>query len=113
KGGEVKWGGLERAELREALRSADVLINATPVGMDQRGGTLVTHELMHPGLFVMDLVYHPPETELMKEARRAGAKAENGLGMLLYQAALSFRIFTGKRAPLEVMRRALRRGMGS
>ncbi|MEM2460107.1 MAG: shikimate dehydrogenase [Candidatus Hadarchaeales archaeon] len=113
KGGEVKWGGLERAELREALRSADVLINATPVGMDQRGGTLVTHELMHPELFVMDLVYHPPETELMKEARRAGAKAENGLGMLLYQAALSFRIFTGKRAPLEVMRRALRRGMGS
>ncbi|MEM3171879.1 MAG: hypothetical protein QXL58_05845, partial [Candidatus Hadarchaeales archaeon] len=60
-----------------------------------------------------DLVYHPPETELMKEAKRAGAKAENGLGMLLYQAALSFRIFTGKRAPLEVMRRALRRGMGS
>ncbi|MEM0359043.1 MAG: shikimate dehydrogenase [Candidatus Hadarchaeales archaeon] len=113
KGGEVKWGGLERAELREALRSADVLINATPVGMDQRGGTLVTHELMHPELFVMDLVYHPPETELMKEAKRAGAKAENGLGMLLYQAALSFRIFTGKRAPLEVMRRALRRGMGS
>lgn len=108
--GEVSWGGLER--LREVLPSADLLINATPVGMDGKGGTLVTSDLMHPGLFVMDLVYHPPETSLMREARKAGARAENGLGMLLHQAALSFTIFTGRRAPLQVMRRVLLEGKG-
>jgi shikimate dehydrogenase len=108
RGGEVGWGGLGREEVRDALSRADLLINATPVGMDREGETLVTSDLMHRGLFVMDLVYHPPETALMREARKAGARAENGLGMLLHQAALSFTLFTGRRAPLEVMRRALR-----
>jgi shikimate dehydrogenase len=108
RGGEVGWGGLGREEVRGALSRADLLINATPVGMDREGETLVTSDLMHRGLFVMDLVYHPPETALMREARKAGARAENGLGMLLHQAALSFTLFTGRRAPLEVMRRALR-----
>ncbi len=108
----VSWGGLGKEELREALSSADLLLNATPVGMDRRDETLVTHDLMHPNLFVMDLVYHPPETRLMREARKAGARAENGLGMLLHQAALSFTIFTGRRAPLQVMRRALREARG-
>jgi shikimate dehydrogenase len=108
RGGEVSWGGLGREEVRKALSRADLLLNATPVGMDREGETLVTSDLMHGGLFVMDLVYHPPETALMREARKAGARAENGLGMLLHQAALSFTLFTGKRAPLEVMGRALR-----
>ena len=108
RGGKVGWGGLGREEVRGALSRADLLINATPVGMDREGETLVTSDLMHRGLFVMDLVYHPPETALMREARKAGARAENGLGMLLHQAALSFTLFTGRRAPLEVMRRALR-----
>jgi len=109
RGGEAEWGGLKREEIKEALSRADLLINATPVGMDREGETLVTSDLMHRDLFVMDLVYHPPETALMREARKAGARAENGLGMLLHQAALAFNLFTGKRAPLEVMRRALRR----
>jgi shikimate dehydrogenase len=108
RGGKVSWGGLLRREVGEALSRADLLINATPVGMDREGETLVTSDLMHRGLFVMDLVYHPPETALMREARKAGARTENGLGMLLHQAALSFTLFTGKKAPLRVMGRALR-----
>ncbi len=107
RGGKAEWGGLGREEIRGALSGADLLINATPVGMDSTE-TLVTSDLMHRDLFVLDLVYHPPETALMREARRAGARAENGLGMLLHQAALAFTLFTGRKAPLEVMRRALR-----
>jgi shikimate dehydrogenase len=56
----------------------------------------------------IELAYNPPLTGFMVEARAAGARAENGLGMLLHQAALAFELWTGKRAPRDAMRQTLR-----
>ena len=65
---------------------------------------------MHSGLLVYDLIYNPAETNLLKEAKAAGAKVANGLGMLLYQGARSFELWTDKIAPIEIMRNALEKG---
>ncbi len=101
---------LNRERLKKVLKDADVLINSTSVGMhpatDQ---TLVTSDMMHRGLVVNDIVYKPLETRLLREARRAGAKTIDGLGMLVHQGALSFEIWTGRRAPIKVMDAAARR----
>jgi shikimate dehydrogenase len=83
--------------------AADVVVNATPVG-----GTGA--EPVHPrvprlgaGVLVVDLLYDPPTTDLQRRAKEAGATAHGGLGHLLEQAALSFELWTGTPAPLEVM----------
>jgi shikimate dehydrogenase len=109
-GVDVEHLSIGREELARAIERAEVLINATTVGMrpDLRG-TLVTADMMHSGLLVNDIVYDPLETRLLREARKAGARTLNGLGMLLYQGALAFEIWTGKRAPIEVMEAAAKR----
>jgi shikimate dehydrogenase len=99
---------LNRTQLASALRDADILINATSVGMYPKAGqTLVTSEMMHKGLVVNDIVYKPPQTRLLREARLAGADTIDGLGMLLQQASLSFEIWTGRKAPIRVMKSAM------
>lgn len=94
--------------LADIFRVGDLIVNATPVGMRESGDLLpVPLELISTKHFVYDLVYTPLETELIKEARKVGAKVANGLGMLLHQAASAFEIWTGTSAPVEVMRHAL------
>jgi shikimate dehydrogenase len=86
----------------EALE-ADLVVNATPVG---RAGAEPAHpSLPHlgAGVLVIDLLYDPPTTDLQRRAKEAGATAFGGLGHLLEQAALSFELWTGTPAPLEVM----------
>jgi len=85
----------------------DILINATPIGMKEADPCLVSKEMIHYKLFVYDLIYNPPQTTLLKLAKSKGAKTSNGLGMLLYQGMLSFEHWTGKKAPMDAMRRAL------
>ena len=93
--------------LKKSLQDADVLINATSVGMHPHASlSLVEPELLKPSLTVMDIVYNPLETKLTKDARAAGAKVVSGLEMLIYQGAASFELWTGKPAPVEVMRKA-------
>ena len=112
-GVSVKSLGLSHSELTKVIRRADVLINATTVGMHPNvGQTLVTADMMHRGLVVNDIVYKPLETRLLREAKRAGAKTVDGLGMLVHQGALSFEIWTGTRAPIKVMEAAARRELG-
>ena len=86
-----------------AVSRADVVINATPVGM--RDESLPAHvwQALGPHLAAMDLVYAPPETPFLAAARAAGARAVGGLGMLVHQAGLAFTLFTGQPAPLEAM----------
>ncbi|MBF0619932.1 MAG: shikimate dehydrogenase [Candidatus Omnitrophica bacterium] len=72
------------------IELADLLINATPVGMKSSDPCLVSEELLHPHLMVYDLVYNPAETPLLKLARARGAQAVNGLKMLYYQGVLAF-----------------------
>ena len=93
------------------ITNSDLLINATPVGMKDSDPGLVDEKFIHKGLLVYDLIYNPKETKLLKMAKEKGARISNGLGMLLYQGALSFVHFTGRPAPVDVMRQALNEGV--
>ena len=87
-----------------AVEGFDVVVNATPLGMDGEAPPFDTAEL-HAGQFVYDTVY-PVETPLLGEARARGLRAAGGLGMLVHQGALSFSLWTGVAPPLDVMRAA-------
>jgi shikimate dehydrogenase len=90
------------------VSSADILINATPVGMWPKvNESVIPWELLHQGLTVFDIVYNPKETRLLTEAKGKGCPVVYGYRMLLYQAARQFELFTGYQAPLPVMERAL------
>ena len=87
-------------------RQAQLLVNASPVGMKDSDPVPIDTDLLHNGLVVFDLVYNR-ETDLIKAARKKGLKACAGLGMLLYQGVEAFEIWTGRKAPVEIMRQAL------
>jgi len=89
------------------IKEKDLLINTTPIGMKNTDHCLVAKEMLHENLFVYDLIYNPPKTKLLALAEKAHVKNSNGLGMLLYQGVLAFTHFTGKNAPVEIMRQAL------
>lgn len=104
---QISSGSLNR--LRSALKDADILINSTSVGMKEKAGdqTLVTANLIHSDLVVEDIVYNPIKTKMLEEAEKAGAKIVEGVGMLVHQGAEQFEIFTGRKAPIETMRKTL------
>ena len=90
----------------EEVPGADVVVNATSVGMadtSDAGLSPLDHGLLQQGQLVVDLVYHPLRTPLLEAARERGAIAVTGLGMLIHQAAHAFRLWTGEDPPLEVM----------
>jgi shikimate dehydrogenase len=93
------------AEVADWVSLADVVVNATPLGMAGDPPPFPPDRL-HARQLVVDTVYHPPETPLLAAARAHGARAVNGLGMLVHQAALAFELWTGQEAPLDVMRAA-------
>lgn len=93
----------------EDLRSADLVVNATPVGMGSTGlGEHIPFDvsLLRADAVVSDLIYHPTETRLLALARARGLRAQNGLAMLVYQAVTQFEHWTGTDAPVEAMRAA-------
>ena len=90
----------------------DLVVNATPLGMTE-DGLPVDPARLGAGQLVVDLVYHPPMTPLLEAARARGAVAVNGLGMLIHQAALQFRGWTGEEPPLEVMSAAAAAALAS
>lgn len=109
-GVEVAVVSIKKRALTEAIKRADLLINATTIGMAPKvNETLVTADMMHRRLVVNDIVYEPLQTKLLREAKCAGAKTVNGLGMLVNQGALALEIWTGKRAPVKVMEAAAKR----
>ncbi len=93
------------------LDDADILIDTTPLGMHPHidDEPIAIADNMHEDLTVFDAVYNPNETVLLKEAIKAGAKPVYGIKMLLYQGAESFEIWTGKKAPVDVMEETLRK----
>jgi shikimate dehydrogenase len=94
------------------IKNADLLINATPIGMKENDPCLISPEAFNSRIFVYDLIYNPSETKLLKLAREKGAGTSNGLGMLLYQGARAFQLWTEvKVAPVEIMRKALTEAM--
>jgi shikimate dehydrogenase len=92
------------------VASADLVVNATPIGMASPAAAdsplAVADQLRGPGQLVVDLVYHPPKTVLLTRAEQLGAATANGLGMLVHQAARAFTLWTEVAAPLEAMRAA-------
>jgi len=101
--------------LVEAARAADLLVNATPVGMlPKTDASIWPDGVPVPAhLTVFDLVYNPLETELLKQVKQAGACAVAGLDMLVRQGALSFEMWTGVAPPIDVMRAACEAGLGN
>ena len=95
-----------RAQM-DAVRVADLVVQATPVGMKTEDRSLLGPEAFHSGQRAFDLIYHNAETVFMKAAVQGGAQASNGLGMLLHQGARALHIWTGIEPPVAVMRRAL------
>jgi len=100
----LKAGRLNDANLKEELKDAEIVINATSVGMHPKEAeTPVNSSFLNRSMAVFDLVYEPLETRLLREAKIAGAETIDGLSMLVHQGAASFEIWTGKKAPIEIM----------
>jgi len=97
---------LSDKSLKKELKDADILVNATPLGMTPGiENTPVAGELLTDGLTVFDIVYNPVETRLIREAKAAGLKTISGIDMLVMQGALAFEIWTGKKAPVALMKK--------
>jgi shikimate dehydrogenase len=96
-------------DLRGVIHDADLIVNATPVGMDAGDASLVPAAWMHGGQVVADMVYRPSETALLREAKAAGATPVGGLGMLVAQGAIALEIWNDAAtvtAPRDIMRAA-------
>lgn len=101
----------ERSALNRTARSSELIVQATPVGMHPGDMPLLDADAFSKKQMLYDLVYMFPETGLMKIARQQGAKTANGLDMLAFQGALSLEIWTGLKAPVDVMRKELKQAV--
>ena len=88
-------------ELQDSITQADLLVNATSVGMDGSSQPIPTSIVLPEKLMVADVIYQPFETPFLKWAKEQGNQSINGLGMLLYQAAEAFELWTGKEMPTD------------
>jgi len=88
-------------DLQDSITQADLLVNATSVGMDGSSQPIPTSIVLPKQLLVADVIYQPFETPFLKWARNQGNQSINGLGMLLYQAAEAFELWTGKEMPTD------------
>jgi shikimate dehydrogenase len=93
--------------VRAQLAEIDLIVNATPLGMNPSDPSPVPARLLAPHHMIFDCVYGPSKTALIRAAQQVGAHGVNGLSMLLYQGALSFSIWFNRDAPIEAMRAAL------
>ena len=101
-------GAVGRLGGPDDIPAADLVVNATSVGMGGTGELPCPPPLLHEGQLVVDLVYHPVDTAWLVAARRQGATTLDGVGMLVHQAAHAFRLWTGQEAPVGVMEAAAR-----
>ena len=96
---------LDPKTLEARLAESQVLIHCTPVGMHPKTKeSVVPKSLLHRDLAVMDIVYNPLKTQLLADAEARGLKTISGVEMFVNQAVIQFELWTGKRAPREVMR---------
>jgi shikimate dehydrogenase len=100
------------SDLGRLAPQADIIINCTSVGMREGDARLLEGRLLQSHQAVFDIVYNR-ETELLQDARAAGALAMDGVMMLVYQGAKALEIWTGKKAPVDVMERAVREALAA
>ncbi|MEM3640545.1 MAG: shikimate dehydrogenase [Candidatus Bathyarchaeia archaeon] len=104
---KIIYKKLSNETVKNELKDADILINATSIGMHPNTDqSPVPSSLLKREICVMDIVYNPPETKLLRDAKATGAKVISGIEMLVYQGAASFEIWTKQPAPVEVMKQA-------
>jgi shikimate dehydrogenase len=107
----VEAFGLDGAGLEGRLAGCELLVNTTSVGM-RPGERLLRPEQVPGQALVVDIIYRPAETALLADARARGARIQNGLPMLVYQAAIAFERWTGQAPPVDVMFAAARQALG-
>src|SRR5438445_4027955 len=100
----IRW---EEAAFRFQIANADLIVNATPVGLNRGDLSPIPSRLLAPHVMVYDTIYSAKRTPLVAAALEAGARAANGLSMLLHQGALAFEIWFQREPPIEVMRKTL------
>ncbi|WP_249029749.1 shikimate dehydrogenase [Tannockella kyphosi] len=99
----------DQESLKQDLVSTTVFVNATSVGMapNSDASIILDSSYFHKGLCVVDIIYNPLETKLLKQAKQAGAKTMNGKPMLLFQGARAFELFTGQKMPIEEIKKLM------
>jgi len=100
----IPW---EESAFQFQIANIDLIVNATPVGLNRGDPSPLSSRLLAPHLMVYDTIYSATRTPLVSAAIEAGARAANGLSMLLHQGALAFEIWFERSAPVEVMRKAI------
>jgi shikimate dehydrogenase len=103
---EVSASPWQDEDISQALEHCHLIVNCTTIGMkysSQEGQSPLSIEMIPGGAFVYDLVYNPSPTPLLQLAQEAGAHTLGGLAMLVYQGAASFELWTGRKAPLDIM----------
>jgi len=100
---------MNETALKEELKDAALLVNCTSLGMKNaiEQSIVTTPETLHRGLFVADIIYDPPKTKLMSIAEEAGCRTMNGLGMLIWQGAIAFKIWTGRDMPVDLIKKEI------
>lgn len=105
--------GLYDAKLPDAITNANLLVNATSAGMDLSRPLIIDSDWLHKDLIVYDIIYTPPNTKLLMAAEKKGLQTIKGLGMLVHQGAISFKLWTDISPPVETMRNALIKALDS
>jgi shikimate dehydrogenase len=104
----VRWFDQSQANLARYLRDADGIVHCTPVGMNPHpDASLVSKDLLRAEQFVFDIVYTPMKTRLLRDAQSVGCRIVPGVEMFLYQAVFQFECWTGRKAPLALMRQVV------
>jgi shikimate dehydrogenase len=111
---DIKAYEMNAKNLKTIMSGANILVNATSIGMGLNiKETPVVAALLNPELIVFDTIYHPAETQLLKWAKKTCTKAIGGLDMLLWQAALAFKIWTGLEAPFDAVKKGISSMLGN
>jgi shikimate dehydrogenase len=100
----IAW---EESAFRFQIANVDLIVNATPLGLNRSDPSPIPSRLLAPHLMIYDTVYSQQHTPFVSAAIESGARAANGLSMLLHQGALAFEIWFGREAPIDAMRKAL------
>ena len=90
--------------LKRKIEESDLLINATSVGMKENISLIEDKNFLRKDLIVCDIIYNPAKTKLLQIAEKEGCKIINGIGMLLYQGALSFELWTNRKMPVDYIK---------
>jgi shikimate dehydrogenase len=104
---DVSCGRFTESNIKEFVINADIIVNASALGMEGNKQLPVKREWLSPKQLIFEIVYRPIETQLLKRAKQIGAKTVTGLDMLVHQGAYSFELWTGKKAPVGKMRQAV------